>query len=80
MRQMKYVVLERDGEERIFMFPESVQHSHMASMLSCLGAPVRAGFVYFTPRGLMCSGSSVSLKLQSSQKDTEMLNRQLGND
>jgi hypothetical protein len=78
-RQMKYIVMERDCEPRIFIFQESIEHVNMATVLHRFGKPVRAGFVYMTSEGIYCYGKSESLRLVSdSKEDTAMLNKQLG--
>ena len=80
MRKMKYIVFEnRDGDESLYLFPESKTHDEFSKVFAYL-KPVRAGFVSMGDDDkLYCNGESISLKLRSdSFKDNMLLYRQLG--
>ena len=80
---MKYIVTKQDdGDEEIFIFPESVHHNIMAESISRLRnqtwgnwerinrTPISAGFI----RWGKCVGESESLSLKSRPDiDTQLL-------
>lgn len=79
---MKYIVTKTDeGEEEIFLFPNSVNHDCMIDSIShmknqshgswkrIVRTPVSAGFVFNGE----CSGKSESLKLSSRPEDSTLL-------
>jgi len=81
MRQMKYVTMANDdGEEKLYLFPNLDTHQDFVNRLGggtgC--RPVRAGFVSLNDGRPICHGESISLRLQSTPKDTRLLRRQFG--
>ena len=86
---MKYVVFKREGSGggKIYLFPETEQHSEFAARMPKEWKAVRGGFVRFmiqdadgnTLEGrFKCYGESFSLGLQSDpEKDLILLYREL---
>lgn len=83
---MKYIVtVTPDGQEEVFIFPNSVDHDAMAEVLGCIKnqtedpwervrrEPVSAGFV---DQSANCYGESITLKLESRPEDTFLVQLQ----
>lgn len=77
---MKYVVVETNGVEQLFIFPKEINHDRFAEVLSYIREgdrnwsreyrePISAGFT----DGLSCYGRSESLDLDSRKEDTQLL-------
>lgn len=75
---MKYVVLESVDGPLLFVFPASIDHDAVATLLCRFGKPVRAGFVRRTVLGLVCQGRSILLGLEADPEvDGKLLREQL---
>lgn len=78
-RVMKYVMFDSDTP---IIFPDHVTHANMAHTQ---GMPATsAGFVHIGGRDeygnpqFVCYGESVSLRLKSNEKDSQIMNRTFG--
>lgn len=69
----KYVVMEDDDREILYLFNNYISHKSVAQRLN--GNPISAGFVHKNTRtqDLLCTGYSSSLKLQSRLEDNNLL-------
>jgi hypothetical protein len=66
---MKYVMLRLDGGEALpLLFPEFMQHSHMAQSVPT--TVVSAGRVYLEDGKIMACGASSSLNVASREEDS----------
>jgi hypothetical protein len=73
---MKYVMLKLDGGELLpLLFPEFMQHSHMAQ--SVPATVVSAGHVHLEDGRIVASGASSSLDVVSRDEDSEIIQRYL---
>ncbi len=69
---MKYVMLRLDSGDLLpVIFPEFMQHSHMAS--SVAASVVSAGRVYVEDGKIIARGSSSSLGVSSREEDSEII-------
>jgi hypothetical protein len=69
---MKYVMLNLDGGELLpLLFPEFMQHSHMAQ--SVPGSVVSAGRVYLEDGRIVARGASSSLDVSSRDEDSGII-------
>jgi len=69
---MKYVMLKLDSGELLpLLFPEFMQHSHMAQ--SVPAAVVSAGRVYLEDGKISACGASSSLDVSSREGDSEII-------
>ncbi len=69
---MKYVMLKLDSGELLpLLFPEFMQHSHMAQ--SVPAAVVSAGRVYLEDGKIIARGASSSLDVSSREGDSEFI-------
>ncbi len=69
---MKYVMLRLDSGDLLpLIFPEFMQHSHMAS--SVPATVVSAGRIYLENGQIVACGSSSSLGVSSRQEDSEVI-------
>jgi hypothetical protein len=69
---MKYVMLKLDGGELLpLLFPEYMQHSHMAQ--SVPATVVSAGHVHLEDGKIIASGASSSLDVVSREEDSEII-------
>jgi hypothetical protein len=69
---MKYVMLRLDGGElQPLLFPEFMQHSHMAQ--SVPATVVSAGHVHLEDGKIIGHGASSSLDVLSREEDTEII-------
>jgi hypothetical protein len=69
---MKYVMLKLDGGELLpLLFPEFMQHSHMAR--SVPATVVSAGRVYLEDGKIIAHGASSSLDVSSREEDSEII-------
>jgi hypothetical protein len=67
----KYVVMNNEGKEQMFLFPASVVHKFVAARMK--GKPVAAGFISKNVDGsLVCRGASESLQLKH-RKDKDAI-------
>jgi hypothetical protein len=71
---MKYVMLRLDGGELLpLLFPESMQHSHIAQ--SVPATVVSAGYVHLEDGKIIAGGASSSLDVVSREEDSEIIQR-----
>ena len=69
---MKYVMLKLDSGELLpLLFPEFMQHSHMAQ--SVPAAVVSAGRVHLEDGKIIARGASSSLDVSSREEDSEII-------
>ena len=69
---MKYVMLKLDSGELLpLLFPEFMQHSHMAQ--SVPATVVSAGRVYLEDGKIIARGASSSLDVSSRDEDSEII-------
>jgi hypothetical protein len=69
---MKYVMLRLDGGELLpLLFPEFMQHSHMAQ--SVPATVVSAGHVYLEDGKIVARGASSSLEVSSRDEDSGII-------
>jgi hypothetical protein len=69
---MKYVMLKLDGGELLpLLFPEFMQHSHMAQ--SVPATVVSAGHVYLEDGKIVARGASSSLEVSSREEDSSII-------
>lgn len=69
---MKYVMLRLDGGELLpLLFPEFMQHSHMAQ--SVPATVVSAGHVYLEDGKIVARGASSSLEVSSRDEDSSII-------
>jgi hypothetical protein len=69
---MKYVMLKLDSGELLpLLFPEFMQHSHMAQ--SVPAAVVSAGRVHLEDGKITARGASSSLDVSSREEDSEII-------
>jgi hypothetical protein len=69
---MKYVMLKLDGGELLpLLFPEFMQHSHMAQSIPA--AVVSAGRVSLKDGKIIARGASSSLDVSSRDEDSEII-------
>jgi hypothetical protein len=69
---MKYVMLKLDGGELLpLLFPEFMQHSHMAQ--SVPATVVSAGHVYLEGGTIIARGASSSLDVLSREEDSGII-------
>jgi hypothetical protein len=69
---MKYVMLKLDSGELLpLLFPEFMQHSHMAQ--SVPATVVSAGRVYLEHGKIIARGASSSLDISSREEDSEII-------
>ena len=69
---MKYVMLRLDGGELLpLLFPEFMQHSHMAQ--SVPATVVSAGRVYLEDGRIVACGASSSLNVSSREEDSGII-------
>ena len=69
---MKYVMLKLDSGELLpLLFPEFMQHSHMAQ--SVPATAVSAGRVYLEDGKIIARGTSSSLNVSSREEDSEII-------
>jgi hypothetical protein len=69
---MKYVMLKLDSGELLpLLFPELMQHSHMAQ--SVPATVVSAGRVYLEDGKIIARGTSSSLNVSSREEDSEII-------
>jgi len=81
MKQMKYIIIDNGMYDTPVIFDEATDHSCIANALAGVNAPnvVSAGFVRFTPDGLVCYGKSTSLGIGSAgDVDSKLINKMLG--
>ena len=69
---MKYVMLRLDGGELLpLLFPEFMQHSHMAQ--SVPATVVSAGHVYLEDGRIVARGASSSLEASARDEDSRII-------
>ncbi|MBM6584124.1 hypothetical protein ILT44_28410 [Microvirga sp. BT689] len=69
---MKYVMLRLDGGELLpLLFPEFMQHSHMAQAVPA--TVVSAGHVYLEDGKIVARGASSSLEVSSRDEDSGII-------
>jgi hypothetical protein len=69
---MKYVMLKLDGGELLpLLFPEFMQHSHMAQSVSA--SVMSAGRVYLEKGKIVARGASSSLDVSSRDEDSGII-------
>ena len=69
---MKYVMLRLDGGELLpLLFPEFMQHSHMAQAVPA--TVVSAGHVYLENGKIVARGASSSLEVSSRDEDSGII-------
>lgn len=69
---MKYVMLRLDGGELLpLLFPEFMQHSHMAQAVPAI--VVSAGHVYLKDGKIVACGASSSRELSSRDEDSGII-------
>ena len=69
---MKYVMLRLDGGELLpLLFPEFMQHSHMAQAVPA--TVVSAGHVYLEDGRIIARGASSSLEVSSRDEDSGII-------
>ena len=74
---MKYIMLKLDSGDLVpLIFPEFVQHSHMAQLLPA--TVVGAGRVFLEGGQLVTRGGSSSLAVCSREQDGEIINGYFG--
>lgn len=79
--QMKYIVVDGNLSDTIYLFPGHVQHADFAQTVGATkDILLSAGFVSHSKDGLNCYGRSVSLDLASRSEDTKLLMREFGLD
>lgn len=81
--EMKYVVVDSEAGEQLFVFPKNIDHDEFASVLSYIKhgsarnweriyrKPIAAGFT----DGVYCYGRSETLDLESRGVDTALLQK-----
>lgn len=72
MKELKYVRF----EEGLAVFPNFLAHKDIAKTSFLM--PISAGFVKIENGEVNCYGKSISLKLESREKDKELLSLFLG--
>ena len=84
LTEMKYVVVDAEGDEQLFIFPKTIDHDRFADVLNFIKVghdrdwkriyrkPISAGFT----DGVTCYGRSESLHLESRKQDTLLLRGQ----
>lgn len=78
-REMKYLIVDVDGLEHVFIFSQYIEHREFAARMEI--NPIRGGFVYLCDGKLHCKGGAVSLNIQSNeQRDTRLINRNINMD
>lgn len=80
MRKMKYIILNQAFMKFMtpIVFPDHVQHNEMAIAMNAIGEISGAGFCYIDDNKYVCYGKSVSLKVESGEKDSYILNKYFG--
>lgn len=73
VRQAKYVVISRNGEERMIVFPYSIAHKYVSKKFEPENQVVSAGFVRFNPECPTCYGRSDSIGISSRPHIDSML-------
>ncbi len=69
---MKYVMLKLEGGELLpLLFPEFMQHSHMAQAVPA--SVVSAGHVYLEDGKIVARGASSSLEVSSRDEDSGII-------
>ena len=78
-RKNKYIVIEWDGLETPFIFPESCKHQDVAMSLKTFGIPISAGTCEVSSFGdellVWTGGKSSSLDLDSRPEDKDVIRR-----
>ena len=82
MNQMKYIVVNGNGPDEIYLFPNFIEHSKVAQMVIGISkrAVIGAGFVSIDELNPKpeCFGESDSLGVQSRPEDTILLQQYIG--
>jgi hypothetical protein len=79
MAKAKYIILDHGIPEPI-VFSDTLTHFDVAFALGGKNKVLGAGFCYIADDQYVCYGTSTSLKIDSrGEKDSEVLNRRLGN-
>ena len=79
MTGTKYVVVANDFDEKLIMFPATINHDEMAKAMERLRFPkiLSAGFI---DEFMQCYGESTTLRLKSRDIDTTILKSMLSID
>lgn len=78
MRQMKYIIIDNAFMTPI-VFPDHVAHNEMAANMGASRDEIfGAGFCGIRDNKYACYGRSTSLKVESGEKDSDILNKFFG--